>query len=645
MESTTWHAQCRDITEGKTPFAFSARVTIEEYNSNSAVLSINEFAFLAKSNITIYPMEPALFPIGGVLFDDDAVDLAEFSHLALEEVPLQKHLQNLSDFLGHIPNIIAVPDRNTHIIAVLGPSNLADEKNEWQAADFALFYQAFGGIGLSEKWLTPTDLHQHVEKNGDLIHGSSQKPRRIVVDKDSPVFYRVERNVSQAFAAAIQNTVREAQPDQRIVVVICAHGSQEAAIQLGNSPFRKCTLENLLWPTKAPVTIITTACFSGLWAVPHSSLLSQKLVTTLAATTADNPSYSFPVSASERIRGGRFADAVVSEMEAFAEPTTEPPTLPPTLPPTCQLDVLEKVLDLRTFNSTTASRATSTKFSAFALAVSRSLTNSGGYHPEPTVYLALQDRDSSVTTVIGYEDDIGLLYRLSALKELPTKANYDAIPLAVDQVKPRVLTGGIVSKRALERAEYYWSEFHPPTNPDTLNLVPPWNLGLANGTRLLRQNKLDSTKALQFLTKLNARIDLDTQASYLAAHITRCSGSTSLDPSLTLAQWDSSHWNVNGEIKYEKDNGANLIGYFWDLQPRLSPVWDNCAFYERPATFLAVVASKSGYRTRAEVKPIVEKFFLPPRTTSISNSISLPNMNIDDCLAQLRSSLTAVSLS
>ncbi|KAJ7045015.1 hypothetical protein C8F04DRAFT_1174007 [Mycena alexandri] len=611
-----FQAECQQLF-GKLPYQFSPRI-----------------------------ITPHEFPAGGFEFTGEDYLLNTALHtarLADDEKPVTRILEDISACIANTnPSVIPVTDEKTHIVGVLGPSDLADDDNEWMAADFALLHHAFGGVAASECWLTTQNLHTHVENRGDLLHGPVKHPRRVVLNKDTPPFYTIVTNVYEAFDEALRNAVKTATNGERLIVIMCAHGEQNGgAVRLGKLKFTRERMQGILCQAAVPTTVLTTACYSGLWAIPYRKHASSdsELVTTLAATTNHNPSSSIPASPSDRFRGGGFIEALTTMFENFAQPRPVVAEFAEdcshSLPTVCRAGTVEKFIDLSTFDTTTAAEATSAKFKDFARTVMSQLTA----QPSPSLYVAPSDKDSSVATIMGLREEVALLYRLAALRELPRQADYSAVPLGVEQMQGRVVAGSVdaqLSATVDKRAKYYWT-YYLLLHPDRWE---PRDMFIALACRKLQQGLLDRSAMQRLLSMLNARIELDDGANRLAEHLTSNKGQ--LDKP-SIKSWITE--------SYSQETMQDLGVFFSKgVQSRLSPGWTKAlnsgAPYRRPACFLACVAHKHNY-TVEELKPVVQRFFVPERRTSLPCSASLPNLGpkIDECIGNLTTSLSLVTLS
>ncbi|KAJ6543864.1 hypothetical protein B0H19DRAFT_1267186 [Mycena capillaripes] len=401
---SAFYEECAAI--GPVPRKFSPRLTVVTYDEQSLLLQGTNYAHQT-FNLTVQCRNPAAFPLGGDLYA---------ARLADDECSIRELLQKLSEFLGRTEapskTVIPIPDQKTHVIGVFGPRDLDTEANEWIG-------HTFGGISISEKWISAVDLHRHAAKRGDLLHGQSTQPRRVVINEDTPKFYNVVPDAFTSFDSHLKEIVTKAKPDERIFIIICAHGiPSNGAVVLGTKLFTRHKIQGILCQAQAPTTIFMTS-YSGLWAFPYQNHITE-----------------------------------TSTVEDLAEPVDPTAGQTRSLPLACAPGMAAKILDLRTVGTTTAIHAITEKFQPFPESVSAKLGQRK--HSTPSLCLAPQDSESSVATIMGFRNEVALLFRLAALKELPTRANYATVPLGVQEA--RVLTGSF-KDAVLGRADLYWEEY------------------------------------------------------------------------------------------------------------------------------------------------------------------------------------------
>lgn len=98
--------------------------------------------------------------------------------------------------------------------------------------------------------------------------------------------------------------------DDVLVLFLAGHGDPNGVFKIGDEDdslsLSKAELERALGNTKATVWLSNTACYSGAWESPKWTLL--------AASEADEEAPSLAVSASEKVRGDFFANALVAQL-------------------------------------------------------------------------------------------------------------------------------------------------------------------------------------------------------------------------------------------------------------------------------------------------------------------------------------------
>ncbi|KAJ7291206.1 hypothetical protein C8J57DRAFT_211743 [Mycena rebaudengoi] len=283
----------------------------------------------------------------------------------------------------------------------------------------------------------------------------------------------------------------------------------------------------------------------------------------------------------------------------------------------------------------------SDKYTEFARTVETKLL---GTHPASSQSLSRSSQLPATMAIPGLSpDEAALLFRLSGLKELPVRANYTTLPLGVEQVEGKVLTGGL-RETALRQVDRYWDSYHPPITEESL--LAPYNITLAINVAKLRRNQLEAEGVARLLALIDARIELDDGADRLAHHISSYASGPNKRPSIK-------RWTVAG-ADFSPRTMRELYDFFYDdVQAQLCPGWKTVLEhpsgfpqYSRPACFLACVAHTNGYETKAAVQPVVELFFRPRRAPSFPSSISLPCMGptTNNGIEALTQSLSAATL-
>ncbi|KAF8448166.1 hypothetical protein BGX38DRAFT_1270531 [Terfezia claveryi] len=154
-------------------------------------------------------------------------------------------------------------------------------------------------FAVEEVWLASAeiDLHKFMLETGkDILHGHGG--RKVVFSQAEPnsLHHMLAHELKGTFIRAITEIGEKAIAGERIMIVIVAHGSKTGEVGIGwtNVKGRKQDLvireemEAALSSAKdgVDITILTTACFSGLWTIPFDLLKTQPTV--LAASLGTN---------------------------------------------------------------------------------------------------------------------------------------------------------------------------------------------------------------------------------------------------------------------------------------------------------------------------------------------------------------------
>jgi hypothetical protein len=366
---------------------------------------------------------------------------------------------------------LILPDDQTHIVAVLGTNDTVTD--DWFASDFCLLHRIFGRTARTEIWHTCVSLMEHVKKYGAIKHGNpNNPPRRIVFDADTPVFYT--QGPPETHAITFLNSVRRvasaAQPGERIVVIVAAHGDVSGDVEIGTmgsehheaqtmggarSRERKMSrtlLESALAVAQdgVRITIISTACFSGLWLVPWN----HRETTIIAAAPADKESWSYSASNSSGFcRGGYFTGSLAEEMSKLAIPQTTP-SAPETLriAEPASLHRAISVGDLGKRNKLMPGPLGG--IASFCVRMQDRFRN----HPLvrlPQPAIATTDVGRSAANVLGGDGEISTLFRVEGILSLQPEDPFSVVTLGVENTKK---SGGTASSSAYVGAARYLLE-------------------------------------------------------------------------------------------------------------------------------------------------------------------------------------------
>lgn len=222
---------------------------------------------------------------------------------------------------------------SARILAICGITDINDDaaphNDGWFLSDFYLFHHLLKGVGGNQIWLTSENPEDLVDKYGPYVHGNPFEERREVLNNDlldditeaNDVRVIARRDLCERFLSTIRSEIALAlQNQQPLFLMVFGHGEEEThSIFVGwrsGSPekFRIKEMIKLLdirSDSHAPeVSLLTTACYSGGWAmVPHLSL------TTMTAAGPKVVSKSWEKSKSMgRYCGSIYATAVTKSL-------------------------------------------------------------------------------------------------------------------------------------------------------------------------------------------------------------------------------------------------------------------------------------------------------------------------------------------
>ncbi|KAI9924679.1 hypothetical protein AWENTII_009775 [Aspergillus wentii] len=269
------------------------------------------------------------------------------------------------------PNVTA----RTRIIAVLGldePDGIGKAAcpsvgDGWIVSDFYLWIHILHGMGKSQKWITAMKPEYLVDKYGKkdeisqtivddygpevekpiqtewesgFVHGDPWEERVVVLDRE--LLPKVKNKVTMGpsgvalrdfFLQHLEETIAEAaESEDPVLILIFAHGDYDSSggLYIGCSETSDTTEESLLHPKamevilerypKVRTTLFMTSCYSGNWVETTEFQVNRPTV--LAATQADEESFAFVWSHSQRHAGGLFSSATITEL--LGEPAELP---------------------------------------------------------------------------------------------------------------------------------------------------------------------------------------------------------------------------------------------------------------------------------------------------------------------------------
>ena len=205
------------------------------------------------------------------------------------------------------------------LLGLLGPTEASPKDDDgWFASDFALAHLLYKDIVYEQCWLTCVDLLEEVGVCGPYLWGHPKEERMIVFSEQDSKFYCLcpAQSLIAEFKSKLEEMTSSMDVEDRLLLLIFAHGERagSSAILVGadaSDDFGLLTAEevnNLLQPLSSPVTLITSACYSGVW---HSGT---PIGTRVAASSCDEESLSFPLSDSQNCRGGYFWGGIWYEL-------------------------------------------------------------------------------------------------------------------------------------------------------------------------------------------------------------------------------------------------------------------------------------------------------------------------------------------
>ncbi|KAJ9191770.1 hypothetical protein DTO166G4_7156 [Paecilomyces variotii] len=258
---------------------------------------------------------------------------------------------------GHIRNPLRVPETfisktlpeiydNTIVVAATHPalSSSHATRDGWFLSDFYAFNYLLKGMGHpgdkdrnvpGQVWLTAADPRAVVTKWPDqqyLLHGNPYQTRRVVLsepllnaNKYTPVTLVKTSNMIEEFLTAVRKASelakREGAP---LLLLVFCHGLINHQLLLDDGNHNKGLSIVRLKAAIEPgcrVTLVTTACYSGGWAI-HPDLNH----TTLTAAGLENTSNAWLPSASMgRTCGSIFCSTLIETLSSVSSPLLDNP--------------------------------------------------------------------------------------------------------------------------------------------------------------------------------------------------------------------------------------------------------------------------------------------------------------------------------
>jgi hypothetical protein len=295
-------------------------------------------------------------------------------------------------------NRLDYPDDKTTIVAVCGSADAVGD--DWFFSDYCLLNAALGGTARREKWLSAVDIHAHVEQNGPLLHGNPKHPpRQVVFDSASTRFYTIvpKEEIAENFMTELSNACQAATKGERIMVILVGRSRVgDGAVDIISRHITRLELESCFVQAAAGVsiTVIDTACYSGIWTVPFRKLRNAD-VAVMASTTSEEDHTKVPISdretSSSRLRRVLLVSDLV-ENRLLSSPSSD--------------------------------------FEEFALRIKERVAKAKSLLKPPFLLASDTTRKTAASAVLG-GDDLSTLFRIESVLSLPKDAYFTALPLGV----------------------------------------------------------------------------------------------------------------------------------------------------------------------------------------------------------------------
>ncbi|KAJ6024830.1 hypothetical protein N7540_005627 [Penicillium herquei] len=169
---------------------------------------------------------------------------------------------------------------NTIIVAATHPNiKTANPRDDgWFISDFYAFNFLLKGLGAKQTWLTAADPHKLVAEYGPFLHGNPYETRREclsyeLLEKEelTPVtIVPTKQMINRFLAEAKSGSEMAKKKGAPLLLLVFCHGLPNFHLLLDNGNTNKglsmMQLKGVL-EFDANVTLMTTACYSGGWAV------------------------------------------------------------------------------------------------------------------------------------------------------------------------------------------------------------------------------------------------------------------------------------------------------------------------------------------------------------------------------------------
>lgn len=417
-----------------------------------------------------------------------------------------------------------IPDNNTHIIAVLGTTDAIEDS--WFLSDFCMLYHTLDGTtAKSESWLTSVNPRDVVANMGRPIRHGSPGNLKTVFDEKSPAFYtQVDPfALSETFLSHIEHAASSAAEGDRIVIIIVSHGNVTGEVGIG---LRACNRgpgcmpalvtredieQRLAHPTyKLPTTIISTACFSGMWLLPMG-----RFSDVMAAAPSNDYAWSLlPTSTSGRLNGGNFVQALTEEFGTLAIPqdhsvhAAHAGYIAPGNPrSTITRAISVGDIMVHSIVDTTASGSIGEWAESVKENVRRVTFNLEKKKRSLPVF-RFENENLPASMVLG-GSEISTLVRAEAVLSLPPVVDADAIPLALGVEDVVVAQSRDLTGQVLQLLKRYLPELGHQT------AVPACDTWFAVIQMDIHYNRASNSRLKEAYRLLDARLQADNRAMFV----------------------------------------------------------------------------------------------------------------------------------
>ncbi|KAJ5222803.1 uncharacterized protein N7469_009043 [Penicillium citrinum] len=224
--------------------------------------------------------------------------------------------------------------RDTIVLAATHPTvaSAGIKDDGWFISDFYAFNYLLKGHGKEQTWLTAADPNRLVEKYGPYLHGNPYEERKVCLDDELLRQKKLTDVTVVRSSGMIERFISEAKraselakkTNAPLLLLVFCHGLPNHHLLLDDGERRKglsiLALKAVLEPA-ARITLVTTACFSGGWAV------TPDLNTTALTAASHFPdlergiSIAWGVSASiGRSCGSIFASTMIETLSSATSP-------------------------------------------------------------------------------------------------------------------------------------------------------------------------------------------------------------------------------------------------------------------------------------------------------------------------------------